>query len=201
MIENIKVFKQNSIKINNIYFDPYGIDNNYNDAQYIFITHNHYDHYSKEDIDKVINDNTIFIIPDSMKKDYDYPNDVIFVQVNSNYILEDISFKTVPMYNLNKPYHKKEANWCGYLINYDGNKYYIMGDTDNLHEMKGIKCDVLFIPIGGTYTMDLDMAITCLDNIKYDIVIPVHYGSIVGDISLGNTFKDKIGDKCELRIK
>ena len=36
-----------------IYIDPYKVYKAYNDADLIFITHNHYDHYSEEDIDKV----------------------------------------------------------------------------------------------------------------------------------------------------
>lgn len=201
MLENIKIFTQSSVKINNIYVDPYGIDNEYKDAKYIFITHSHYDHYSKKDIDKIITDETIFIMPESMKDEYDYDNDVIFVNPNNNFILDDISFKTTYMYNTNKEFHKKEYNWCGYIIKIDDKLYYFVGDSDYIPEMNGIICDYIFIPIGGTYTMTLDEAITALKNINYEYVIPYHYGSIVGDISLGNDMKKIIGDKCILKIK
>lgn len=201
MLDNIKVFKQSSVKINNIYVDPYGIDNEYNDAKYIFITHSHYDHYSKEDIAKVINNDTIFIIPLSMKDEFDYDNEVIYVEPNKNYIFEDIIFKTLPMYNLNKNYHKKEFSWCGYNIKINDNWYYFVGDSDDIPEISNIKCDVVFIPIGGTYTMTLQEAINCLKKINYSYVIPYHYGSIVGDISLGSEMKDIIGDRCIIKIK
>ena len=62
---NINLFKHNSIKILgniNIYVDPYEIDDNYNDADIIFITHNHYDHFSIKDIVKIKNENTIIAI-------------------------------------------------------------------------------------------------------------------------------------------
>ena len=205
MIENkindIIVFKQSSVKINNIYVDPLGIDSDYNDARYIFITHSHYDHYSKEDIDKVVNKDTTFIIPLSMKEDFDYENDVIYVEPNKNYIIEDIAFKTIPMYNLDKNYHKKQYNWCGYNIKIDNNWYYFVGDSDFIPEISNISCDVVFIPIGGTYTMNLEEAIMCLDKINYKYVIPYHYGSIVGDISLGTKMKEIIGDRCIIKIK
>ena len=64
MLENIEVLCHSSIKINKgiiIYFDPFKIEKNYNDADIIFITHDHYDHYSEEDIDKVIKNNTIIV--------------------------------------------------------------------------------------------------------------------------------------------
>ena len=60
MLENVEVLCHSSIKINKekvIYIDPFKIDKNYNDADIIFITHDHYDHYSEDDIDKVINEN------------------------------------------------------------------------------------------------------------------------------------------------
>ena len=183
MLDNIKIFKQSSVKVNDIYIDPYGIDEITNDAKFIFITHNHYDHYSSEDIDKIVNENTIFIIPLSLKNEYNYKNKVLFVEPNNEYEIENIKFRTVPMYNINKPFHKKEYNWCGYNIEIDNQWLYFAGDTDDIDEMKNIICDIIFIPIGGIYTMDVNEAIECLKNIKYKYVIPYHYGSIVGDKS------------------
>ena len=60
MLDNIEVLCHSSIRISKnkvIYIDPYKIEENYNDADIIFLTHDHYDHYSEEDIDKVINKN------------------------------------------------------------------------------------------------------------------------------------------------
>ena len=56
MLENIQVLTHSSIKISKnkiIYVDPFNIEKNYNDADIIFITHSHYDHYSEKDIEKV----------------------------------------------------------------------------------------------------------------------------------------------------
>lgn len=201
MIDNIKIFEHSSVKINKIYIDPFKIDNNYNDAEYIFITHSHYDYYSIDDINKVVNDSTIFIIPLSMKNEYKYDNKVIYVEPNNKYSINDISFTTIPMYNINKEFHKKEYNWCGYNIKINDLLYYIVGDSDFIPEMNNITCDYIFIPIGGTYTMTLSEAINCLENINYKYVIPYHYGCIVGDKSLGNEMKKILGDKCILKIK
>lgn len=51
MLENIEVLCHSSIRINKekvIYIDPFKINKNYNDADIIFITHDHYDHFSEE---------------------------------------------------------------------------------------------------------------------------------------------------------
>ena len=58
MLENVSIFTHSSIQITaadetKIYFDPFGITDELNDADYIFITHSHYDHFSLEDILKV----------------------------------------------------------------------------------------------------------------------------------------------------
>ena len=69
ILDNIEVLYHSCIKINKekiIYIDPYHIDKNYNDADIIFITHDHYDHYSEDDIDKVRKFNSIFVIPDDL---------------------------------------------------------------------------------------------------------------------------------------
>ena len=71
MLENIEVLCHSSIRINKekvIYIDPFKINKNYNDADIIFITHDHYDHYSEEDIDKVIKEDTTIVIPKDLLK-------------------------------------------------------------------------------------------------------------------------------------
>ena len=58
IMDGITLNYQSSIRIEKngkvIYFDPYKIESNSNDADYIFITHSHYDHYSEDDIKKVM---------------------------------------------------------------------------------------------------------------------------------------------------
>ena len=69
MLENVKVLCHSSIKFERekiIYFDPFKIDKKYRDADIIFITHSHYDHFSAEDILKVRNENTMIVIPSEL---------------------------------------------------------------------------------------------------------------------------------------
>ena len=69
MLEGIEVLCHSSIRINKektIYFYPFKIDKNYNDSDIIFITHDHYDHYSEEDIDKVIKKDTVIVVPEEL---------------------------------------------------------------------------------------------------------------------------------------
>ena len=173
MLENIEVLYHSS-----------KIDRNYNDADIVFITHDHYDHYSEEDIDKVINENTTIIIPEELltkllRKGIN-KNAIITVEPNKNYMVQGIKFETISAYNTNKTFHPKENGWVGYIIIINGIRYYIAGDTDITEENKQVKCDVAFVPVGGTYTMDFKEAASLINEIKPKIAIPIHYGSIVG---------------------
>jgi L-ascorbate metabolism protein UlaG (beta-lactamase superfamily) len=187
MLENIEVLYHSSIRINKektIYIDPFKIDRNYNDADIVFITHDHYDHYSEEDIDKVINENTTIIIPEELltkllRKGIN-KNAIITVEPNKNYMVQGIKFETISAYNTNKTFHPKENGWVGYIIIINGIRYYIAGDTDITEENKQVKCDVAFVTVGGTYTMDFKEAASLINEIKPKIAIPIHYGSIVG---------------------
>ncbi len=78
--------------------------------------------------------------------------------------------------------------------------YYIMGDTDRTPEADMIKCDYCFVPIGGTYTMNVDEAAEYINHIHPKVAIPIHYGSIVGDISLGEDFKNKVDKDIKVEI-
>ena len=187
MLENIEVLCHSSIRINKekvIYIDPFKINKNYNDADIIFITHDHYDHYSEEDIDKVIKEDTTIVIPKDLlkkllKKGIN-KNAIIVAEPNKEYETQRINFNTIPAYNINKKFHPKENNWLGYIITINNVKYYVAGDTDITDENRKVKCDVAFVPVGGTYTMDFKEAARLINEIKPKIAVPIHYGSIVG---------------------
>ena len=190
-----------------IYFDPFRISENFHDADLIFITHDHYDHYDEDSIKKIIKEDTKIIVPtllkDNIKKLKIKVNNIVSVLPNNKYVVDNIEFKTIPSYNTNKSFHPKEKNWVGYIVTLDNEIYYIAGDTDVTSENKNVKADVILIPIGGTYTMDVEEASYLTNIINPKIVIPTHYGSVVGYIKDGEKFKDLTDSKiiCKLLIK
>ena len=187
MLEDIEVLYHSCIRMNKekmIYIDPYHIEKNYKDADMIFITHDHYDHYSEEDIDKVRKNNTIFIVPENLlnkliKKGINDEN-IITLDPGDAENIDGIKVEAIHSYNIDKPFHPKENNWLGYVIEIDGVRYYIAGDTDITEENKKIKCDVAFVPVGGKYTMNFSEAAQLINIIKPKNAVPIHYGSVVG---------------------
>ena len=195
----IKVLHHASIKLEGnkiIYIDPYQITEPLHDADYIFITHDHYDHYDEESINNLQNNKTKIIVPKCLNNKI---HDLI-VEPIQEYLIDDIKFKTIPSYNINKVFHPKEKEYVGYNILLEGKYYYIMGDTDVTIEAKNVDCDVCFVPVGGTYTMNLDEAVTFINELKPKKAIPIHYGLIVGDNGLGIKFKEKINKEIEVEL-
>lgn len=195
MLENIQVLTHSSIKISKsktIYVDPFNIEKNYNDADIIFITHSHYDHYSEKDIEKVRKENTFFVVPEDVKIELLHKgisnNKIESVKPNQTGEILGIKFEAIPAYNVNKKFHPKENNWVGYIIEIDGVRYYIAGDTDINEDNLKVKCDVCFVPVGGTYTMDYKEAAQFVNQIKPKIAVPIHYGSIVGTMQDAEQF-------------
>lgn len=198
-IDNIIVNTQNSIKLDldkKIYFDPFKIEEETHDADIILITHNHYDHFDIESINKIKNDNTIVIAPKTIEddvrkiefKDYKLLNPLDEINIDG------IIISSIRAYNIEKPFHPKSNNWLGYIVNYNNISYYVAGDTDKTEDTLGVKCDIAFIPIGGHFTMDVNDAGELVRIIKPKIVIPTHYGSIVGSIDDGKRLKEKLID-------
>lgn len=203
----IKVFNQAAIKIEstkNIYFDPYQIKEEFHDADYIFITHDHYDHYDEESIKNIMKSETMIVVPECLKERVSkLTTNYFLVSPNEKYNLADLSFETTFSYNIDKPFHPKEKGYVGYKIKLEDKHLYIMGDTDYLEENLHMTCDICFIPIGGTYTMDVQEAAAYINELKPELAIPIHYGSIVGDLGLSKQFIDLVNPdiKVEVYIK
>ena len=132
------------------------------DADYIFVTHDHYDHFSPGDIGRVSKADTTLVVPESARAAAEAVGlAVLPVQVGQSAALPGVSFRTVPAYNLNKKFHPRAKDWVGYVAELGGGIYYIAGDTDATPEARAVRCDVALLPIGGTYTMDAEEAAGC----------------------------------------
>jgi L-ascorbate metabolism protein UlaG (beta-lactamase superfamily) len=185
LLKRVQLFVQSTIKFQatrTIYFDPFQVAGEPHDADIIFITHPHGDHLSVADIQKVMKPGTTIVLPEDglAKAKAAGISKWVTVVPNQNYVVEGISFQTVPAYNTNKQFHPKENAWVGYIATINNAAYYIAGDTDLIPEMSGFKTDVAFLPVGGTYTMTAIEAAKAANIIKPAIAVPIHYGAVVG---------------------
>ena len=205
----IEVLCHSSIRIEGenkiIYIDPYRIKEEKNDADIIFITHSHYDHFSEEDILNVKSDNTrIVVTTDLLEKTLELgfkEEDITVVNQNNLYTILDIAVNTIPAYNINKQFHLKESNWVGYILTIEGKSIYVAGDTDINEENKNVKCDIALLPVGGTYTTNYEEAAELANLINPELVIPMHYGEIVGEKEDAIKFKKLINENINVEIQ
>ena len=199
MKDKITINTQSSIRIAGnqiICFDPFKISDRKNDADLIFITHDHYDHLDPTSINNIKKESTCLVVPKSIRPSLANINikdeNIIEVEPNQTYLINGYKVETIPSYNLVKPFHPKDKNYVGYIITIDNERIYVSGDTDNTIEAQQVKCDIALIPIGGTYTMDYQEASELIKVMKPKVVIPTHYGNIVGTLQDGELFKDNL---------
>ena len=135
MLENVHWLGHACFKITGekvVYTDPFQIQGG-ETADIILITHDHYDHLSKEDISKIQGDDTVVVVPsasvDRVK------GHVRSVQPGDQLTVAGVEIRIVPAYNTNKQFHPKSAGHVGYLFKVDDVTYYHSGDTDIIPEM------------------------------------------------------------------
>lgn len=209
MTDNIEVFRHNSIGIRSslgmIYADPFKMTAEPGDAAFILITHDHYDHFSPDDIAKAAGKDTVLVVPEKMEKKAGGVKDlvaaIVTVKPGESRVINGLELETVASYNIMKPFHPKSAGWVGYILNLDGKRIYIAGDTDATKEAAEVKCDIAIVPIGGTYTMDAKKAAELINTMQPEVAIPVHYGDIVGKPSDGEEFAKYVKDPVRVELK
>lgn len=170
-----------------IYFDPYQVKDNLPKADIILVSHEHFDHCSIEDIEKLAKADTVIIGPSVAVKGLSYQVEVL--KPGEKVKVKDIQVEGIASYNLNKNFHPKSAGNLGFIITVDNTRIYHAGDTDLIPEMKDIKADIALLPVGGTYTMDAREAASAANSINPKLAIPMHFGSVVGSLKDAQDFQ------------
>ncbi len=190
----------------NVYIDPFNLDESIvkNKADIILITHAHFDHYSKVDINKIIKTDTKIITASNCLSENEFDN-VITLKPYQKYSVDNIEIETIPAYNNKKEklqFHPKEKDWLGFIISINNVKIYHAGDTDFIEEMKKLKeknIDIALLPMGGHYTMEIDEAIEAAKAIGAKNIAPIHYKNLLGKENSEN-LEEKLKQKLDNAI-
>lgn len=167
-------------------------------ADLILISHEHYDHCSPEDISQIQKPSTVIVTEaDSAKK---LAGDVKVVKPGDTITAAGIPVEAVPAYNTNKHFHPKENQWLGFVVTVGGVRIYHAGDTDLIPEMASLQVDVALLPVSGTYVMTAEEAVEAAKKIQPKVVVPMHYGSIVGSAQDAKIFDDALRGVCEVVV-
>lgn len=200
MTENIHWLGHDTFRIigeKTIITDPFNIRKS-EIADIILITHDHYDHCSPDDVAKLQGPDTVIITTrDCAKK---LSGTIRTVKPGDTVTVGSITVETVPAYNTDKKFHPRDNGWVGFVFTVNGKRIYLAGDTDLIPEMKNIKADIALLPVSGTYVMTADEAVQAALTIKPQVAVPMHYGSIVGDMSDAKKFAAELEGKIKVVI-
>jgi L-ascorbate metabolism protein UlaG (beta-lactamase superfamily) len=189
-----------------IYIDPYQLSkaqHNRNDADIVFVSHNHFDHLSMEDLKHVIGKKTNVVAAkecvDQLKAAG--VTEVKGVAPGDKVTVQGISIEAIAAYNTNKKFHPKADNKVGFVFTVGGMRIYHTGDSDAIPEMGTAEPDVALVPVSGTYVMTAEEAAKAVnEKIKpRKLAIPMHYGSIVGSEKDAATFRQLV-TACPVQI-
>ncbi len=167
-------------------------------ADIVLITHEHYDHCSPDDVKKIQKDSTVIVTEaNSAKK---LSGDVRVVRPGDSLAVSGIPVEAVAAYNTNKNFHPKDNGWLGFMVTVDGVRIYHAGDTDMIPEMETFQADIALLPVSGTYVMTAEEAVEAAKIIKPKVVIPMHYGGIVGSAADAESFSDALRGTVEVVV-
>ncbi len=164
-----------------VYIDPFVLPENASTADYILITHSHYDHCAVENVKKIQSNDTRIIAPIGCVKNLTGRTNSVRAGEFFEYA-DGIRVDAVEAYNTNKSFHPQGFG-VGFVLTINGKKIYHAGDTDFIPEMGLLSkddIDVALLPIGWTYTMTAEEAVEAAKAIKPKIAVPMHFGKIVG---------------------
>ena len=87
---------------------------------------------------------------------------------------------------------------CGFLFEAEGKKVYHAGDTALIADFALLgpeKVDVALLPIGGYYTMGIDDAVRAAEMIEAGTLVPMHYNTFPAIQASPEEFREKCGSR------
>lgn len=203
--DKIRVLRHSAIRIEGskiLYFDPFHLEEEPHDADVVFVTHDHHDHFSPDDIRKIANEKTVYVMPlstVSLAMDAGFPLEkMIAVEPDEDYCIAGLTVTAVPAYNVGKSFHEQSRHFVGYLVELDGVSYYVAGDTDVTDDAGKVRCDVALVPVGGKYTMTAEEAAVLVNMIEPYAAVPTHYGDIVGSAADAERFETLVREPIKV---
>jgi len=181
-----------------IYIDPYRVPEGAPAADLILVTHGHYDHFSRSDIERVSHRDTWLVGPASVTEEAS--GRVVSIAPGETIepdFLRGVAVSAVAAYNTSKRdaegrlFHPREAGFVGYDLNVRGERLYHAGDTDVIPEMDGVAgVDIALLPVSGTYVMTPEEAAEAARRIQPRLAVPMHWGQHLGTKADANRFAE-----------
>jgi L-ascorbate metabolism protein UlaG (beta-lactamase superfamily) len=143
------------------------------DADIILITHEHFDHFEKDTVERIAGNGNSFVVGhSSVLNTLNLPQDILRpVKAFDRLKIKGVTIKCYPAH------HPHSFYPLSYLITIGGKSVFHAGDTSLIERFSEIKADVALLPAGGTYTMDVVDAVRAVKMMKPLYAIPMHYNT------------------------
>lgn len=185
-----------------IYIDPFQVTTSPADADFILITHNHTDHQSVADINRVRKASTVFVSsPPGIPALQQAVNGATIhaVTPGARLMLGGVEIETVPMYNVSRTNHPRAMNFVGYIVNVGGVRVYHGGDTERIPEMQTFTADVAMLPLGQRFTMtSVQQAVEATLDVRPRVAIPIHWGGAEGTLADAEAYAAALRDRMQV---
>ena len=191
-----------------IYSDPVGDASLYEGLpapDMILITHQHGDHYNAETLSALVTEDTTLLTNPAV---YDMLPEDLKARASSigngeSTEIGGLSIDAIPAYNTTDgrlDFHP-EGRDNGYVLNFDGFRVYISGDTEDIPEMRALEdIDLAFLCMNLPYTMDAEAAASAVSEFQPTYVYPYHFRGKDGGTQDPEAFASMVGDGTEVKI-
>jgi len=134
----------------------------------VLVTHEHADHADTSFVERL---GCPVVCPSSCR----FRRGIV-MRVGESRVIEGVKVEMIPASHKRPPASPSPLA-AGYVIEFEGRRIAHLGDTylEAVKPLEGI--DILLVPIGGYYTMNIDEALKALEIIKPRLAIPMHYGT------------------------
>ena len=151
----------------------------------VLLTHEHSDHMDATTLKALVQQGTVLVDSAAVSRALASSGvlDIVEEKVLANGETVEIAaigvnVEAVPMYNLTADrlkYHPK-GNGSGYVLDLDGTRVYIAGDTEDTPEMRALEdIDLAFLCMNLPYTMTVQQAASATLEFRPGVVYPYHY--------------------------
>lgn len=202
MIDRIQWLGHSSFAIQGtpfIHIAPWRVTASTANPDVILIGHDHYDHCSQADVQKLAGDTTQIIGNENVAN---IIPDTTIIRPWQSISIDKCNVKAIPAYSPNDLRHPQADNGLGFVISIDFYDVYYVGDSQIIPEMELLHPDIILCPIDGYGRLSVAEAVDVVDMLKPRWVIPYNWGQSGEEATTldAQEFKDMIGGRAEVLL-
>ncbi len=180
-----------------LYINPWRVNRPSQPADIILVSHDHFDHCSPADIEKLRAPQTVIIGSERVAREIEGCK---VLRPWQSIGVGRVCVKAVPAYSPNHALHPAQEGGLGFVISANYYDIYYAGDTQQIPEMERIRADIALLPIDGNGTLTASDAARVVAQMRPRYAIPYNWGSALGSASHldAQIFAQEVGDRSRV---